>query len=355
MATRPYGWPFLLALRTFHFTMADSLAPLTDGADRLVGPLRAATICTADLDLHRLFFCDGMGMTLDGPLPLSDAAREACRQRWGLDAETGWETYHLRRPDVPEAATIRLLVLDRVTASVHASWSPHAVGPLSLGFPTDDLETLDAALRGLSFGALNPLSRYEVPRPDGSTYGIHESIFGAPDFVHAVGISRRDGMTQLGPTDSHGRGGPAYTAYVTEDSDALVAFFVDVLGWEIRSDREWESTGETGAMQNPEGTVFRFAIVYAKGARTGHVLVVHFRTLDATLPGVAPRPPHRGLTMWTFPVTRLDAVAERARAVGATVVWGPGDSADPLWGTTRAMTLLTPDGFTVELYETDDA
>ena len=332
----------------------DSLAPLTDGADRLAGPLRAATVCTATPELHRLFFCDGLGMTMDGPLALSDGDRDACRQRWGLDAETAWDLFHLHRPDVPEAATIRLLAFDRAAPSVHTSWSPHAVGPLSLGFPTDDLETLDRHLRGLSFGALNPLSAYEVPRADGSTYGIHESIFGAPDFVHAVGISRRDGMAQLGPTDRRGLGGPAYTAYVTDDSDALVAFFTDVLGWELRSDREWESTGETGAMQNPEGTVFRFAIVYARGARTGHVLVVHFRTLDPTPAGVAPRPPHRGLTMWTFGVRDLDAVAERARAAGTRVAWGPAESADPLWGSARAMTLLTPDGFVVELYETDD-
>ena len=335
--------------------MADSLAPLTDGSDRLAGPLRAATICTADLDAHRLFFCDGLGMMMDGPLEISDETRDACRERWGIGGEVGWEVYHLSRPDVPEVAVIRLLVLDRVTPSIHTSWSPHAVGPFSLGFPTDDLEALDPHLRGLSFGALNPLSRYEVPRPDGSTYGIHESIFGAPDFLHAVGISRRDGMAQLGPTDARGRGGPAYTAYVTDDSDALIAFFTDVLGWELRSDREWESTGETGAMQNPEGTVFRFSIVYAKGASTGHVLVVHFRTLDPRPAGAAPRPPNRGLTMWTFAARDLDAVAERSRASGAEIVSGPAGSADPLWGTARAMTLRTPDGFTVELYETDEA
>ena len=333
----------------------DSLSPLTDGADRLAGPLRAATICTADLDAHRLFFADGLGMTLDGPLDLPDADRQRARERWGISEDVSWDLYHLTRPDVPGVAAIRLLALDRVTPSVHTSWSPHAVGPFSLGFPTDDLEALDRRVRALSFGALNPLSKYEVPRPDGSTYGIHESIFGAPDFVHAVGVSRRDGMAQLGPTDTEGHGGPAYTAYVTDDSDALIAFFVDVLGWELRSDREWESTGETGAMQNPEGTVFRFSIVYAKGARTGHVLVVHFRTLDAKPAGVAPRPPNRGLTMWTFPVADLDEVERRARQSGAEVVWGPAPASNPLWGTARAMTLRTPDGFTVELFEDADA
>ena len=335
--------------------MADSLAPLTDGTDRLVGPLRAATLCTASPDLHRLFFCDGMGMTMDGPLVLTDDDRQSCRARWGLADDVDWDLYHLHRPDVPEAATIRLLHLHRVTPSIHTSWSPHAIGPFSLGFPTDDLETLDAHLRRLSFGALNPMSRYEVPRPDGSTYGIHESIFGAPDFLHAVGISRRDGMAQLGPTDAHGRGGPAYTAYVTNDSDALIAFFTDVLGWELRSDREWESTGETGAMQNPEGTVFRFSIVYAKGARTGHVLIVHFRTLEPRPAGTPPRLPHRGLAAWTFAVEDVDEVARRAERAGEQILFGPSESRDPFWGSARALTLLTPDGFTVELYESAHA
>ena len=335
--------------------MADSLDPLTDGADRLVGPLRAATICTADFDAHRLFFVDGMGMTLDGPVRQSDRDRAACRERWGITDDVSWDHYHLSRPDVPETATIRLLALDRVTPSVHTSWSPHAVGPFSLGFPTADLEPLDARVRKLSFGALNPMSRYEVPRPDGSAYGIHETIFGAPDFLHAVGVSRRDGMEQLGPTDAEGHGGPAYTAYCTDDSDALIAFFEDVLSWELRSDREWESTGETGAMQNPEGTVFRFSILYAKGARTGHVLFVHFRTLTPKPAATPPRPPNRGLTMWTFAARDLDEVAGRARVHGATVVHGPTPASDPLWGDARALTLLTPDGFAVEVYESDDA
>ena len=329
----------------------DSLDPLTDGADRLAGPLRAATVCTASPGLHRLFFADGLGMEMDGPLHQTDADRAACRARWGIEDGVSWDLYHLARPGVPEAATVRLLALDRATPSVHRSWSPHALGPFSLGFPCDELEALDGHVRRLSFGALNPMSAYRVPRPDGSDYGIQETIFGAPDFVHAVGVSRRDGMPQLGPTDREGRGGPAYTAYVTDDSDALVAFFTGVLGWELRSDREWESTGETGAMQNPEGTVFRFAILYARGARTGHVLVVHFRTLEPAPPAAPPRPPNRGLTMWTFPVHDLDEVRRRAVAAGAPVVWGPGPVADPLWGEGRAMTVLTPDGFTVELYE----
>ena len=58
----------------------------------------------------------------------------------------------------------------------------------------------------------------------------HETIFNGPDFAHAVGIYRGDGMARLGRWMLLPAGGPAYSAQVFDDSDAMLAFLTEVLG-----------------------------------------------------------------------------------------------------------------------------
>ncbi|MEM7587703.1 MAG: VOC family protein, partial [Acidobacteriota bacterium] len=187
---------------------------------------------------------------------------------------------------------------------------------------------------------------------DGSEYGMHETIWKAPDYMHAVTLSRRDGMPQLGPVDAQtGRGGPVYSAQSIQDSDRVLAFYTDVLGFELRSDREWKSHGSKGALAVPDGTVFRFSILYAPGASHGHLLFIDFR--DGALPdsGVAPRPPHRGLAAWTFPVRDLAEVERRARQAEVQIVAGPIEYTSPSLGQHQALTVLAPNGFLIELVQ----
>ncbi|MEO1575383.1 MAG: VOC family protein [Pseudomonadota bacterium] len=330
----------------------DALAPSTSVDDARTGPLHTATLITNQLDQARLFFVDGMGLTMTGPHRLPDGTRDQLRALWGIPAPVQFEVYRLNRPGAPGAIQVRLLVIDRATPAIHASWRPTELGPFSLGFPTDDLPSLDLKLRRMGFGAMNPMSVYEVPRPDGTKYPISETIFTAPEFLHAVGINRGDGMAQLGPVDPDtGLGGPAYSAQVVADSDAQLKFYTDVLGMELRSDREWKSSGSTGAMGNPDGAVFRFSIVYSMGATSGHLLFVHFRNVDTTDTGVAPRPPNRGLVMWSFPVRDLDQTREALQKAGTTVVHEPVELDTPSLGRHRAMTVLDPNGMLIELFE----
>jgi catechol 2,3-dioxygenase-like lactoylglutathione lyase family enzyme len=258
----------------------------------------------------------------------------------------------LHRLGVPGTIQIRLLVLDEKTPLVHSSYDAMEPGPFSLGFPTLDLPAWEPEIRERGFGSLNVREEYQVPRPDGSKYWIHETIFNGPDFVHAVGISRKDGMPQLGPVDAAtGRGGPVYSAQSIERSDEVLAFYTDVLGLELRSDREWKSAGTKGALNVPDGTVFRFSIVYAPGATSGHLLFIDFRDAARPPTGVAPRPPHRGLVMWSFPVQSVPEIEERARSAGVPIVGGPFSYESPELGAHRAITLEAPDGFLVELFD----
>lgn len=329
----------------------DPLAPKTRTEDALTLQLHTATLITHDLDEVRKFYSQGLGLELTGPIKLTEELKQTQRKLWGIPDEMNWRLYLLRR-SVPETISVRVLLLDRETPRVNTTWDAREPGPFSLGFPTTELEPWDAALREMGFAAMNPMSSYQVPRADGSQYGMDETIWKAPDFMHTVTLSRRDGMPQLGPVDPKtGRGGPVYSAQSIENSDQVLAFYTDVLGFELRSDREWKSHGSKGALAVPDGTVFRFSILYAPGASHGHLLFIDFR--DSALPpsGVEPRPPNRGLVAWTFPVRDLGEIERRAKAAGTPIVAGPIAYESPALGRHRALTVLAPNGFLIELVE----
>jgi catechol 2,3-dioxygenase-like lactoylglutathione lyase family enzyme len=331
----------------------DPLAPRTSAADAATGPLHTATISTSDLAGSLRLYRDGLGMRVRGPLAVSDAVHKIQNTLWGMPPAQRWAMYLLDRPAVDAAVRIRLLVLEGTAPAVRASWDPREPAPFTLGFPTTNLPELDATLRRLGFESLAPMEQSQIPRPDGTKYGLLESVFKGPDKVHAVGVSRLDGMPQLGPVDSTtGHGGPAYSAQVVVNSDAIVRFYCDLLGLELRSDREWKS-GPTSAIGLPAGTPFRLALISSPGASTGQLLLMDFRGGSAAPSGVDPRPPNRGLGIYSFAVRSLDATAAKLRAAGVTVVGGPISYDSPDLGPHRAMTVLAPNGVIVELFEHD--
>ncbi|MEO0347374.1 MAG: VOC family protein [Pseudomonadota bacterium] len=338
------------------FDPLDSLSPGTSRAEALALPLQTVTLSTASIEQVRLFYVEGMGMTLSGPIAVPDATKQQQRALWEIPDAIDWQEYHLTRPDATisgrPAMSVRVLALDTPTPTIHASWNSLSLGGFSMGFPNRRQPELDKRIRKLGFGALNALEIYDVPRTDGTTYTIHETIFNAPDFVHAVGIDRL-GMLPLGAVDTEtGLGGPGYSAQVVLDSDKVLAFYLDVLGLELRRDDVWQSAGEDGAMDLPNGTAFRFSIVFAKGyGPGGHLLFVDYTDGEAIANNAPARVPNRGIGMWSFPVTDLAEVARRATDFGARIVHQPVTIEDPLHGLVHAMTVLAPNGFLVELYE----
>ena len=329
----------------------DALAPTSSADEALALPLHTVTITTLSLDQSLLFYRDGMGMATEGPLALSDELIAQQRKRWQIPEDITWETYRFYRKQVPEAIQIQLLVLNKPTPSIHQNWRPTALGPFSLGFPNSNTMKLDKKVRDLGFGSLNVLESYPIPRTDGTTYQIDETIFNGPDFVHGVAITRGGNMAQLGPLDESGLGGPAYSAQVIENSEQHLTFYTDVLGLEIRSDREFKSAGDKGAMNLPNGTVFRFAIVYSKGATTGHLLFVDYRNLEPQRPVTMPSVPNLGLGMWSFPVTNIATVMANAKAYGAEIVSQPELVESPFYGIALVATLRAPNGFLIDVFE----
>lgn len=329
----------------------DWLAPRSKPEEAITQRLAEITLSTNHLDSVRLFYVQGMGMTLEGPLKVGRTTRKAQRRLWGISDTLSWQQYRLYRPEVEGEIEIRLLVFDKPLPAIHASYDPLELGPLSIGFPNLDQAKLDGRIRRLGFGALAPLESSKIARPDGQLYTIYETIFNAPDFTHAVGITRGDGMRQMAPVDSTtGHGGPGYSAQVVHRSDEVLAFYTGVLGLELRSDRQWRSSAHS-ALGIPEGIPFRFSIVYPQGARTGQLLFLDFDDGFEKPAARPPRVPYRGIGMWTFETRDLAEIERRARAAGTPVLHPRIRLQHPIWGEIDALTLLSPTGFPVEVFQ----
>lgn len=161
------------------------MAPITGTEGALTRQLHTAIMVVADLAETKRFYADGLGLVVTGPIEVDDAIRRTQRTLWRLPDDLGWQLYVLRRP-VNQTIQVRVLVLDRATPAVRATWDFREPGPFSLGFPAAELEPWDAELGDMGFTSTSPMSRYQMPRPDGSRYGVHETIWKAPDFLHAV-------------------------------------------------------------------------------------------------------------------------------------------------------------------------
>lgn len=329
----------------------DWLAPRSKPEEALTLRLAEISLSTNHLDSIRLFYVQGMGMTLEGPLKIGRKTRRTLRQLWGIPDTLTWRQYRLHRPEIEGEIEIRLLVFDQPVPTIHASYDPLELGPLSIGFPNLEQVKLDSHIRALGFSALARLEASQIKRPDGRPYTIYETIFNAPDFTHCVGITRGDGMRQMAPVDSTtGHGGPGYSAQVVHRSDEVLAFYTGVLGLELRSDRQWRSSPGS-ALGIPEGIPFRFAIVYPQGARTGQLLFLDFDDAREKPAAHPPRLPYRGIGMWTFETRNIAEIERRAKAANTPILHPRVRLRNPTLGHIEAMTLLAPDGFPVEIFQ----
>jgi catechol 2,3-dioxygenase-like lactoylglutathione lyase family enzyme len=189
----------------------DHLAPTTPATPPIVGPLHTVTMITPDLAALAKLYRDGMGMELSGPIVLDAETKRALGAAWGMPDDLDWILHMLRRPSVPLAIQIRVIVTARPTPAIRQSWNRQEAGPYGMGFPNDDVAAWDKHVLGLGFTRATPeIERFPLKRPDGSGYEVQEATFNGPEFIRAIAISRRDGMAQVGDVDPVSkRGGPA--------------------------------------------------------------------------------------------------------------------------------------------------
>ena len=343
---------FSIACKNSNVSSMEQKDPLAAKADSgLCGYLHTATLCTNDLSLIKNFYVEGMGMSLEGPIALSVQQINTQKDLWKLSDENTYSYYHLYRKEVPSLIQIRLLVFDNIQESIHNSYNALELGPFSLGFPNMNQKKLDKHLIDLGIGTMADLQEGTIPRPDGSEYRYWETIYKAPDFLHAVGIERGDGMPQLSPCDSLTElGGPGYSAQVIDNSDYFISFLTNVLDLELRADRQWDASPGS-ALGIEEGTPFRFALVYAKGSSQNHFLFLDFKESEMVDTGVAPRIPNNGLAAWTLETKNIAQVHKNAIEFGCTIVSVPRSYDSPIFGKVEIMSMHAPNGFLIEVFQ----
>lgn len=332
--------------------LQDLTVPTSKAEDALCFQLHSVTLTTANLDSAKRFFVQGMGMQLNGPIRMSTQQRRSLIEQWDLPIGMDWQLYELSRPSVPENIRIRLLVIAKMTPLIHESYHVREIGSFALGFPNKRQALLDQEMHALGFstqaahqsgkeGLYNDIKDHDL-----------ESIYLGPDFVHHIGIERRNGMPQLAPYDTAtGKGGPGYAAMVvTGMSESMISFFRYVMGWEVRRDNEL-SSGKNSPLGLQDGIKFRYTIVYAKGASSGHIVLMDFRDNKKIIPKTPPRLPNRGIGMYTVFTKNLDEVKQLAVQQKTTILSDITAYEDPLHGRVRSLVLVAPNGIVFEVLE----
>ena len=316
----------------------------------LCNHLHTATLCSVDLEGIKKFYVGVMGMTIDGPISLTSEQKSTQRKLWGIPDDIDYDYYHIHRAAVPSLINIRLLHLQTATPHIHKSYSSRELGSFSLGFPNGDIKQMDKRVEEGGFGQMAPMQTGDVTR-DGKTYPYYETIYQGPDYLHCVGLQRGGGMEQVSPIDKvTNLGGPGYSAFVTDRSDDELDFYINVLGLEIRFDWVWEASPGS-ALGIAEGVPFRFVSLYAQGSHQNHLLFLDYKDGIFEETNAPPCIPNQGLGMWTFETKDMDAVISNAKTKGISVVGGPDQCDDPIVGKCKSLTLKTPSGFLVEVFE----
>lgn len=331
-------------------TQRDITEPTSSALEAIAGPLQIITLCTHQPDSLERLLRQGLGMRKRGPVSYSRKEIQQLSRFWHIPDSMPFQISYYDRPAALGTIVLRVLSFQHPLPETRSRYGPQESGPFTIGFPNNQQEKLHAQLLQMGYTTLAPLQVSWLSKPDGSQYKYLETIYKGPEWLQAVGIERGNGMSPLSNIDTLTQmGGPGYSAMnVTGVSDTVLAFFTQVLGYELRRDQVWK-TGNGSALGLPSGIPFRFSIAYAKGATSGHLLFLDFLQ---TNPVAGPHPPHlpnKGIGMYSFYTNSLAAVLQRARDFGAIILSDITSLSEPMIGKSRRILLLAPNQVYIEI------
>lgn len=326
-------------------TVEDPLAPGSEARDRFAGPVAAITLLTATPEKTEAFYSDLAGLSRDVPAAPTDPA--VARGLWGLPDDLAYRETIYRRAGEPRVPVLRVLEASTGASTIRPGHDAMLEGGLSIGFAVRDMNALIQAGHARGFDTTAGRVALELARSDGSPYEVAECHFKAPDDVYALGVERPPDLAQVAPIATNEPvGGPAYTGQVMNHCDRTLAFYTEVLGYEVRRRVSLSGPQLEAGLGLPEGTSLEFLQVFAPGSSTGYFIVLDFGDAGSSNDTLAP--PHRGVVGWTIPVKNAGIVAERAAVGNASVIAGPLRCHSPVWGDHFAVSVRTANGFIVE-------
>ncbi len=326
----------------------DPMEPTSDPSSAIVSPLRIITLATDDLTSTRRFYQGALGMT-PSMTQVTGGAAAALIKHWGLPPASSLQVLTFTRPELPEATVVRAIAVPQGTPVMRPDYNAEFTGALGMGVPVSGMEARDAVVTALGFKSAVGITKMDFPRADKTTYTVGEVHYLAPDNILVLSVDRAD-MRPVGPIDpALGIGGPSYSSALIDDAERAAPFFRDVLGLEMRREFTFQSKGPDGGMRLPAGTDVRFQQWFTPGSRTGYLVI-----MDLVNAGKRPPAPlglqRRGIGMWSFETSDLQAIEQRARKAKASILKPAALIDAPGIGRVRSLVIATPDGFPIEVY-----
>lgn len=329
----------------------DMFVPKSAPEDARVGPLHTVTYVTADREKVERLLTEGMGLTATDWFVPDAQTRAALAGYLGIPGDVDWQACAFNRTDAGRNVQVRVIHVPADMPQVRPTVDGRWLGGLSIGFPMADIEAREAVMAGIGVKSSVGLKEMAFPNPMGGEYISGEIHFMCPENIFMLGVRRPSVFVPVGPMDSSsGKGAAAYSARCVTETDRLMGFFRDVLGYEIRRDTVLTVSGRSGLRLN-EGQSERFIQAFAPGAATGYLVFLDHA--DATMHSPAPGygPPGRGVAMWSFRSARLDVVYAAAVEHGVQVIHPPGAVHSPFLRNSRALLMRDPGGFLIEVFE----
>lgn len=319
--------------------------------DAIVGPLSTITYLTTDPDLVYKMLMDGMNMKAsDWYVPTAED-RPVLNAYFGFDESDSWKARCFYRDDEGANIQLRLIALDRETPQIRPAIDGSYLGGLSIGFPLNDSDARETHMAQLGFPSVTGVKRMEFSSPTGETYISEEVHFPGPENIYVLAVKRPDIFVPVGPIkDSSNIGAPAYSAVCVDNCDACIAFYRDILGYEIRRDMIMD-VGDNSGLKLRKGSSERFVQAFAPGSNTGYLVLLDHGEDRKRAEGVTQfGPPNRGLTMWSFPSANVAEVMTRAKQAGVKIRQPLQVRKSPFLPETDTLILEDPNGYPIEIY-----
>lgn len=316
--------------------MAKDSNSSTSVTKALTGPLQIITLCTNNLESIKKFYVEGLGMEIDGPFDLDSETILQLRTYWHIPETIEFQVFQLQQKlEYDELVSIRLLVLSEDTETIHSSSAHKEVGPYSIGFLRKNIKEGKEILKNQGQASLSNAHLKEAHATDKKEEERKVSLFSGPDHVRA---SLVEGESL----------GLQFATFITDRPDEEIEFYTHVLGMQLIADYQGKSKIGSGR-DDSNGIIFRSSRLRSKAGANSAVHLLSYETPYEERE-VAFRLPHRGITMYSFMTKDIGEILARAHAKEIKVYRTPRKLVDPIFGEAIVMSLLSPTGFIVEVY-----
>ena len=330
---------------------ADIFVAESSSEDAIVGPLSTITYLTTDEDASYKMLVEGMGMTASDWYIPESIDRPELDIYFGFDDSDNWKVRRFYRDDDGANIQVRLIALEKDTPQIRPAVDGTYLGGLSIGFPLSDSDARETHMSELGFPSVIGVKRLEFSSPAGEKYVSEEVHFTGPENIYVLAVKRPDIFVPVGPLNEEAQiGAPAYSAVCVENCDACIAFYRDILGYEIRRDMTME-VGDNSGLKLRKGSSERFVQAFAPGSNSGYLVLLDHGQDRKRAEGISHfGPPNRGLTMWSFPSANILEVVTRAEQAGVKIRQPLRVSKSPFLPETDTIILEDPNGYPVEIY-----